>query len=90
MIAKQEMLHVLAVKKAHVLPVGSTNQGQVKFIGKLFNKTTKEFDILDEGASVPYHAEIVKHLKDGSLLALNSYTAVKAGVALHIPQESKK
>jgi hypothetical protein len=87
---KQEtQLHVLATAKASVLLVGQTNQGQVKFIGKVMNKEQSEknhvvFDIIPEGVFIPYHPEHIDYLKKGSLLALDEQTALKAGVPLHI------
>jgi hypothetical protein len=83
---KQTYLFVKAVPKANVHVVGATNQGQVQFIGKVFNKETKEFDIVEEGMRLPFHPEYIKHLKDGSLLPLNEETAVKAGVTLNLNQ----
>lgn len=79
---KETRLSVRAVANANVLPVGATNQGQVQFIGKVFNQETKEFDIIEGGVQVLYHAEYIKHLKDGSLLANDLETALKAGVTL--------
>ena len=35
---KETRLSVRAVANANVLPVGATNQGQVQFIGKVFNQ----------------------------------------------------
>lgn len=86
-MSKQEktMLHVMATEKASVLPVGATNQGQVMFIGKVMNKELSRpghavFDIIQEGAWIPYHWQHVDYLKKGDLLALNLETAQKAGV----------
>jgi hypothetical protein len=87
---KDTILHVMATEKASVIPVGSGNSGQVKFIGKQTipggpdGKTT--FEIIPEGEMVPYHPEIINHLKKGDLLALHIETALKAGVMVYIPE----
>jgi hypothetical protein len=77
---KDTMLKVKAVPSAHVMPLGATNQGQLQFIGKIFNIETREFDIIEDGVTIPYHPEYIKHLKDHSLLAVDLQTAQKAGV----------
>ena len=87
---EQTKLHVLAVKTAHVIPMGKTNNGVVEFVGKQYNPETKDFDIIANGVLVLYHPEMIKHLKDGSLLALNEETAIKAGVPLFIKNINKE
>lgn len=90
---KQERkLLVKATEKASVIPVGSSNNGRVQFIGKETKivgqgKEAKVvFEIIPEGVLVPYHSQIVDYLKKGSLLALNTETAVAAGVKVFIPE----
>lgn len=92
-MSKQEkQLHVLAIDKASVLPVGSLNSGRVQFIGKE-TKIIGEgkeaqviFEIIPEGVFVPYHSQIIDYLKKGSLLALNVDTAIRAGVPVFVPE----
>jgi len=74
-------LHVKAVSNAHVVPIGGTNQGQMQFVGKVFNSSTKQFDVIETGVEIPYHPEYIKHLKEGSFIALTVETASKAGVS---------
>jgi hypothetical protein len=77
---EDRLLCVKAVKHAHVLPVGSTNQGPLQFVGKQFNPETGEFDIFEFGVNVIYHPEYIKYLKDGDLLPMDGQTAALAGV----------
>lgn len=81
---------VKAVKTAHVVPVGGSNQGPVQFIGKVFNQETKEFDILEDGVRLQFHPEYIKHLKEGALLPLTEETAVKAGLPFAAVLNAKK
>ena len=77
-------LFVKAVPHSNVMPVGAINQGQVQFIGKVFNTQTESFDILLDGVQVLFHVEYIKHIKNGSLLPVNLETALKAGVVFEM------
>lgn len=58
-----------------------TGHGQPRrTVGKLYNNTTGNWDIIPEGVYIHYHPEYIKHLKERSLLPVDIETAILAGV----------
>jgi hypothetical protein len=76
-------LAVVAVPQANVREVEPSGQvlHDLRFVGKVFNSETQEFEVVPGGVVVQYSAHIVAKLKEGALLPANQQTAVAAGVA---------
>lgn len=51
-----------------------------RVVGKRWNETSKQFEVLPDGVQVHYHPEYIKHLKERSLLPVTLETAIAAGV----------
>lgn len=84
---KEKTLFVMATPNASVIEINQFGQfiagegQQRRFVGKRFNQTLEQWEIIPEGVFVVYHPEYIKHLKDKSLLPANQETALAAGVS---------
>ena len=70
----KQPLHIVATDTANVREVEPNGAilTDIRFVGKVFNSETNEFEVLPDGVEVPYSSHIVHKMKEGEMCIRDS------------------
>jgi hypothetical protein len=87
---KKQELWVKAIPGTHVREIMDNGMPMmaVRYVGKQYNVQLQLWEVLDCGQIICYHTYYLKCLREKSLLPMNMYTALAAGIGWDMENET--